>query len=402
MKAVNIILSILVLLMALASAVFSYFLFEKRSELVSGWGKMAVAINSSSKELDKNSGTKIADELTPSALAHENYAGLDALLAKFADQSRKIIAERDALADALLRIGRTIKQNPSENALRNLATYNNSKNAIVLGVNTTISNRDRTNANISNFVSGDLKAGPVSRDKLERGDKSALDGAVQAVRTARERRSHYESQLRAIASQSGLSGNSLNFNGTSYRNATRQVTQAVSKLRSERVRLQGELGKVQSQNRQLTANLAASKKNLAAAEQKLSLRDRQINGYKKALNLIGPDLPMPWLDGSKEARAKVLGHVIKVDTDYGYLAVDLGTSSRVKQPIGDKFLEVDPRIAPKDELVVARGDLSAGNAEFIARIELDKVGTECSTADLPASAAQKIKVGDIVYIESAK
>jgi len=401
MKAVNIILSILVLLMALASAVFSYFLFEKRSELVSGWGKMAVAINSSSKELDKNSGTKIADELTPSALAHENYAGLDALLAKFADQSRKIIAERDALADALLRIGRTIKQNPSENALRNLATYNNSKNAIVLGVNTAISNRDRTNANISNFVSGDLKAGPVSRDKLERGDRSALDGAVQAVRAARERRSHYESQLRAVASQSGISGSSLNFTGN-YRDATRRVTQAVSKLRSERVRLQGELGKAQSQNRQLTASLAASKKNLTAAEQKLALRDRQINGYKKALNLIGPDLPMPWLDGSKEARAKVLGHVVKVDTDYGYLAVDLGTSSRVKQPIGDKFLEVDPRIAPKDELVVARGDLSAGNAEFIARIELDKVGTECSTADLPASAAKKIKVGDIVYIESAK
>ena len=401
MKAVNITLSILVLLMALASAVFSYFLFEKRSELVTGWSKMAVTINTASKELDKNSGTKLADKLTPSSLAHENYAGLDALLKELPDQSRKIIVERDALADALLRIGRTVKLNPSENELRDLATYQNSKNAIVLGVNTTIANRDKTNGNIANFVSRELNAGSVSRDKLEKGDRSALDGAVRAVRNARDRRAHYESQLRAVASQSGISGSSLNFNGN-YRTATQKVTQAVSKLNSERLKLRGDLSRAQSQNRKLTSDLAASARNLKDVQAKLAESTRIITGYRKALNLNGPDLPMPWMDGSKEARAQVLGHVIKVDTDYGYIAVDLGTATRVKQPIGDKFLEVDPQIRQKAELIVARGDLSAGNAVFIARIELDKVGTECSTADLPAAAAQKIKVGDIVYIENAK
>lgn len=400
MKAVNIILSILVLLMALASAVFSYFLFEKRSELVTGWGKMAVTINTASKELDKNSGTKVADKLTPAALAHENYAGLDTLLKELPDQSRKIISERDALADALLRIGRTIKLNPSENDLRNLATYQNSKNAIVLGVNSTIENRDRTNTNISKFVSGELNAS-VSRDKLEKGDSSALDGAKAAVRSARERRNHYESQLRAVASQSGISGGSLNF-GSNYKEATKKVTQAVGKLSEERRALRSDLGKAQAQNRKLNSDLNASKRDLEKMKSKLAENDLILAGYRKALNLVGPDLPKPWLDGSKEARAHVIGHVIKVDTDYGYVAVDLGTSTRVKQPIGDKFLDVDPRIAPKNELVVARGDLAAGNAEFIARIELDKVGTECSTADLPAAAAQKIQVGDIVYIESAK
>lgn len=401
MKVVNIILSILVLLMALASAVFSYFLFEKRSELVAGWGKMATTINTASKELDKNSGTKVADKLTLTALSHENYAGLDALLKELPDQSRKIISERDALADALLRIGRTVKLNPSENDLRNLATYQNSKNAIVLGVNATIENRDKTNTNIAKFVSNDLKAGSVSRDKLEKGDGSALDGAKAAVRSARERRAHYESQLRAVASQSGISGSSLNF-GSNYKDATKKVTQAVGKLSEERRALRSDLSKAQSQNRKLNSDLNASKKDLEKAKAKLAENETILNGYRKALNLVGPDLPKPWLDGSKEARAKVIGHVVKVDTDFGYIAVDLGTSTRVKQPIGDKFLDVDPRIAPKDELVVARGDLAAGNAEFIARIELDKVGTDCSTADLPAAAAQKIKVGDIVYIESAK
>ena len=78
MKITNILLSILILLLAAASAVFSYFLFEKRSQFVAGWAKMASAINKSAAELDRNSGLKpLADELSVSALSHEQFSSLD-------------------------------------------------------------------------------------------------------------------------------------------------------------------------------------------------------------------------------------------------------------------------------------------------------------------------------------
>ena len=73
MKVANIILSILIFLLAATSAVFSYFLFEKRSMFVTGWGKMAKAINAAAVELDKDSGTAIAKELTPDNLSHEKF-----------------------------------------------------------------------------------------------------------------------------------------------------------------------------------------------------------------------------------------------------------------------------------------------------------------------------------------
>ena len=82
MKVVNVILSVLILLLAAASAVFSYFLFEKRGQLVGGWDKMATAINQAAVEIDRNSGTKVAKELTPEALGHTNYATLDENLRK--------------------------------------------------------------------------------------------------------------------------------------------------------------------------------------------------------------------------------------------------------------------------------------------------------------------------------
>ena len=90
MKAVNIILSILILLLSAAAAVFSYFLFEKRSQFVTGWAKMARVISESSSALDQGSGTQIASKLTTAALAHENYAKLDSLIQELPTQSRTL------------------------------------------------------------------------------------------------------------------------------------------------------------------------------------------------------------------------------------------------------------------------------------------------------------------------
>ena len=59
---------------------FSYFLFEKRGQLTGGWDKMAAAINSTATELDRNSGTKLAGELTAEAIGHRNFDALDAKL----------------------------------------------------------------------------------------------------------------------------------------------------------------------------------------------------------------------------------------------------------------------------------------------------------------------------------
>ena len=68
MKITNIVLSILILVLALVSAAFSYFLFEKRDSMVKGWEKMAVAINNASASMDRTSGTQVAKSLSPAEI----------------------------------------------------------------------------------------------------------------------------------------------------------------------------------------------------------------------------------------------------------------------------------------------------------------------------------------------
>ncbi|MBQ6351827.1 MAG: hypothetical protein IJJ28_00985, partial [Lentisphaeria bacterium] len=140
MKVTNIILSILILVLALASAAFSYFLFEKRDAMVKGWEKMAVAINNASTSMDRTSGTQVAKSLTPAELSHEKYAELDSKLAKLASQTRQIVSERDDMADALRRVGMTagVSNLGSDADFRGVATYLTIVDTVWRGVSKTM------------------------------------------------------------------------------------------------------------------------------------------------------------------------------------------------------------------------------------------------------------------------
>ena len=124
-----------------------------------------------------------------------------------------------------------------------------------------------------------------------------------------------------------------------------------------------------------------------------------VNKYKVALGVAeDKPAPIPWRPGSVEVRANTVGEVVKVDNEYGYIAINLGKNSVVTQKLGEKSITVNPQIARGMEMIVARGKLN-DDAEFVARVKLDEVGNECTTANIPAGA-NKIKVGDIVYFES--
>ena len=111
MRIVNRIVNILVLITAIAAAVFSYLLFEKREKMVDGWEKMAKSISMTAKNLDEKSGTNLSKELNSSSLDHKNFnktdlSALETSLPKLADGAGKVISQRNSLAETLMRIAR--------------------------------------------------------------------------------------------------------------------------------------------------------------------------------------------------------------------------------------------------------------------------------------------------------
>jgi hypothetical protein len=122
MKVTNIMLSIIILLLAIALAVTSFFLYEKREIMLNGWEKLTTTINETAKELDKNSGSKLAEELTQDNLHHTNYANLDDQLKKLNEGAARLIKQRDNLASTLVTISKILEANKvaTEEALAKL------------------------------------------------------------------------------------------------------------------------------------------------------------------------------------------------------------------------------------------------------------------------------------------
>ena len=202
MKVVNVVLSILILLLAAASAVFSYFLFEKRGQLTGGWDKMATAINATAVELDRNSGTKLAGELTADAIGHRNYDALDAKLPKLAAQAKQLVIQRDALADALRRIGSSVdmKNLGTADAFRNLNTYSTRKDDVINAVGDTIKRRNGVIDNFARLANSSLKI-RLDSAKLRNGDRGEFSKFETALRGVGDRRNTYESGLRQVGGE---------------------------------------------------------------------------------------------------------------------------------------------------------------------------------------------------------
>ncbi len=394
MKVVNVILSILILLLAIASAVFSYFLFEKRSQLVGGWEKLATAINQTAAAIDADSGSQYSNKLSAQQLSHEKYADLTARLADLKNMTAQLVKERNDLADALHRLGVASGANAGDKmALRRFETYNNSINDIVNGV--TDVNTKQKNA-ISKMAKALNDLGVrADANALAANSNGVFDQLNQNVGKVRGRTSDYEGALRNIAGKTGAG--SLQF-GDNYKPSTDKAVSSVQTLKENFDKSQSAVTTANNSIRDLQNTIRERDSRIADLQKHVDVIGGQVNDLKKALKIDAKDeLPMPWKTGSVDAREKIAGKVLEVNTKYGYIGIDLGTDSRVMQQVGDREIAIDPQIEDGLELKIYRGSLDTKMPEFIAAVKLTRVGNGCSIANIPAGA--DIQVGDKVCFE---
>lgn len=394
MKAINVVLSILILLLSAAAAVFSYFLYEKRSQFVTGWDKMAVIVNESAKALDQGSGTALATKLTRDTLGHRNYSALDTLKDELPKQSRNIIKERDILAKALHVIGKTVdsRNGLTQEQLTKLDTYFNSQRKVVDGVSDAIRKRDRTYRNLVASVKRGLNI-TIDSNKLLNGDTAAFEALEKELSAVRNRSRYYESNIIQLGVRFGAGAR---INANNYRTEVGKVVTAIDNYQKKTKALERECTQVKSNNLSLRRNIDRLNNQIKGLRGVIADRDGQIVSFQRAFGL--PESrgeAKPWQPGSDEARKVLTGKIISVNTKYGYVAIDFGKYSVVEQNIGNRTLEVNPMVEPGMALAVCRNN--GGKSEFIARLQVAQVGETTSIANIPVDA-KPLKVGDAVTV----
>ena len=403
MKFLNIFLSILILLLAAAAAVFSFFLYEKRDNMIDGWGKMAEAVNSSAASLDKGSGTEVAKELSAEELAHDKYEDLEKKLPKLTEHADNIIKERDAMAATLRKVAEMSEMDNVQavSAFTSLKTYQTNANAVVSKVKSDI---QRQNNILRRLIS---TAAKLKADLTVSGLKSSQYNNEFAkfdskIKIAQSRISDSERQLRTIFAVAKGKG-SLNFTDSGYRSSAGKVTSAVRALNSRYAQAKNSLKSENARVVSLQNKIKSRDGHIGRLSGKIK---KQVLEIKRLHNIIsgdkGGDIDDPWENGSTESRNAIQGKVIKVDRKYGFVVIDLGTGTTVKQKIGTKTNYANPMIPVNSTMIVAR-DIESTNGKFIGEIKLIKIHEDCSIANVTSVVKGKgVAVGDTVFFSSAQ
>ncbi|MEA4861673.1 MAG: hypothetical protein AB7F40_11800 [Victivallaceae bacterium] len=397
MKILNIVLSILVLLLAIVSAVFGYLLYEERNTLVEKYSSLTKPMQDTAKALDTGSGTSLAKTLGGDALSYKKDAG--SVAQKLTSQARTIANQRDDLAQKLQAVMEAAGGNAD---FARLTTFDSSKEEaqnVIDQVRKLVNNRNLLAQKMVEI--GKKFEVTLSDPKLTSNSREEVlnesNNLVKELGDMLKYKKQQEKAMKQIAADLGKPG--LSFTPVRYQADLDTYTTAVQGLLSEKNALE-------SDKKSLDAKLATSTKQLEdknAQIEKLNaeIARQQSDFDRLQASIEGKAFKYPvkfWQPGSSEARGAVSGKVIDVNAKFGYVVIDLGSDTLVQQPIGEGMSDspVNPNISADDTLVVAHG-YPKKDATYVGRIKIFKVEGPCAYASVIDGSESQIKVGDSVF-----
>ncbi len=397
MKGFSIFLAVLIFLLAAVSAVFSFFLYEKRGQLVDGWNDMAAKINATAVALDAGSGTSVASELTPSAMDQTQYAALPGLIVKLPELATKVTAERDALATALAQVGGTLEMRGlAADQFQKLDSYSGN----IAKLQSYVSDyQTRTNAILARVSASARTLGAdVSVDQLKSsGYANAYQTLDSRISYWRKRDGVFSQRVQNIASAIGAQTPGLG--EQDYESGLNSVVNDAQALKRRAVELDAGLKDAQRSIKNLEQVVSEKNGQIEDLKAQRDRKDKELLRICRVLGLEAPKEPMA--EGSAAALQLVKdqekGKVMDVDDKFGFLVISLGRKTRVEEPFGNRINYVDPMIPEGAILTVAR-NMPSGEAEYINKVKLVKVDDNCSIGEpLDTKGGQRPKVGDLVF-----
>ncbi len=397
MRVVNRIVNILVLVFAIAAVVFSYLLFNKREKLVSGWEQMAQTINQTAKNLDAKSGTKLAVELSSEKLNHKQFnktdlSELEKVLPKLPEGAKKIIAQRDALAEALNQVGKYAEINDVKTAdLEKLDTSAAKQQQIVSGAKRTA---DRNAGIFNDYVRISGSAGAnTSVGELKKNPTEVARKFTNAVNAMKNRINVYNQNFAQIARTVGAPAPQLG--GNNYADALKKLQQGVNKMRDDLNKTRRELAQVKRERDQKINEGKNKDKRINDLNATIRQKDAEI---KKLSLLLNPDGGLPPSD--MELYSKIQGKVEQVNSRWGFVVLNLGAKIPVVKKFKKESKVLYMDLLPGYTITVAR-NLATDKPQFIAKVVVTQVGDNYAVANIDKASIPSeelsVQPGDAVY-----
>ena len=399
MGTLNRVINILILLAAIAAAVFSYLLFSKREKLVNGWAQMASAIAVAAKTLDDGgaSGTSAVRDLPEAKLKHTNSDDLGQILPKLKDNISKVVTQRNDLSDSMRNAAMKLSiAGVDAKNLKSVTAYKDQERIFLKGVQDFRTNRDTVSREYSNTFS--QFGAMVSANELNnpRSYRSAINRGNLKIRDVLDRRNTYSSYLTQVARAAAVPV--PNVNGAAYRAELKKMVSAVQAKNRELIKTKQLLSAERQNSSRLNNQLTNHRKSLKNMTELKLAREKEI---KRLNNILSKDntleIPKKLLTAKDpECYKYVKGIVEYIDKDYGFITINIGKNFSFVQQYGSKPNRVFfPLQIGKTMTVVRNPDSS--NPLFIGKVIVTKVDDNSSVCNLVSGKADILQEGDAVF-----
>ena len=409
MKGFNVVLAAVIFVLAAASSVFSYFLYEKRANLVTGHSYFAKQITEATQKLESESGTVLSDKVNTETLRHDQpLSVMNDQLTEFNKLVSAVVAERDVLATTLVNVGNAIDFRKSKADYTKLASYKKTTAALL----TYATNyRNRTNKIIESIVSSGQKLGTKSLSSGALKGASYQDAYKELDKRIdfwRNRQKAYENSVAQIAA--ALKGARPSNNENTYAQGLKTLVSHANTVYTARLEFEkkwkGEVDKVKSRDTQI-ANL---KKEIGKLNNTIKAKDLDIRTLEQMMGIDRNRRKIK--DGSAAAlrliRTQKKGKIMEVNGKFGFVVISLGKNTRVQDYYDYKkdrsgkrekgTWDVDPMIAEGMIFTIAR-DMPSGEAEYINKVKVVKVDDYCAIAEaMDSKTGKNILEDDFVYM----
>lgn len=398
MVIVNRIVNILILLAAIAAAVFSYMLFSKREKLLDGWKQMAAAIQTTAKTIDDGgaSGTTASRDLPADKMLHNNYEQLNQVLPKLNKNAKDLVVQRNDLAASMSDLAGVLKASGVTDAgLRNIGSYKDQQRILL----TQARNFRSISDNVSNEYSNTGRIFGANASAAQLRSSATYRTAVKQIndkaRDAVNRRNNYQRYLVSFSQAAKVDKPS--FVGNSYTGSLEKVRKQIAGKLAELARTKSALTQEQNKTKRLLQVIAGRDKTITRHKGTIKQRETHIKFLENVLSMDGTRTLPPKLlkPTDRECYSYVRGKVQYVDRDYGFITVNIGKNYMFAQQYGVKKNIVHFPLKNGSILTVLRRQ-AGETPRVIGKVKVTKVDAETSICNLLDGKPELYQVGDDV------
>ena len=408
------VINIFIFVFAIVVVVFGVLLFQKREQITQARSDIASTVEKISREIDP-SATIPADDLK----INKTPAEVNEAMVKLESAVSKIVKQRNAIAENLTDVTNTVLKDAyyaegDEPYILEIGSVTNYKgtDATLAEIKIHIGERmeyfsDR-NKRLSEFMSKDganldmpARSYAFSADNVKLGN--SLNELLMKTNDTVERMKNYGDHIRSISSQISPDSQELDLNSQEYGRLLKENLTTVEEYVKD-------FQETKKQNEELRIRVMRAETGLGTAEEetsnykrvaedasaKLAEAEKEIRRLRQIIDPTGFGEDNEALNINFSVLKDLVGKVVYVNEQFGYITVDIGSESEIIRSSGERIRAG----VPEGALLTVATSLDADTAKYVCKAQVIRLRAKAAVATILASPGGTFdypSVGDVVY-----